>query len=1199
MKSTDPPSLLRLRTLLHDATTQPAAALEELAAARRRLAADGAVARELLAVELRWLQAQRELAEPDLAAELAATRTEWLALRVRGLVAAKAGDPAALFDLAEAQATAAMAGDTQTVQLCEDAIKRSVPQASAGEALDQEAAERLALLSTAIDEIPIEHQVELLRRSGEVARLLALQTGSKACRKYGRRLLRAADDRELARRLEARVGRKGITAIETANFVLLLVVLAILLIEGALDLSPAQANVLHWIDAAACAFFIADFLFELALHPRRLSWFFRNAVTDLLPAIPSVLFLLPSVEVPGVAENIVLVRVLRLMRVTWAARYVQTLRPLLRSARLLLFLVRGLDGLTARFAQILNREFVFVPAAVDVKRAIVEDDERDVLFAALRREHELVSLLPAATRSDVLLDRVRTARDTATQLGPSASPRRAGAATQRDIPIEHAIEFLWSLRAQDIGRWLRPSDVQSLDRVIRVLSALPVRWLPIIRRLAVHPLASSPEGRIVQLGRRVAEWVEGWHSRMLFFADLHGIVTGPQILDRVASAMVTASQRPATRLLLIAGLFSLFSVVTPDNCFVDFLTIQLVVLGTLCLVFLSLGYWLKRLAGQASEAYRLTSEAHFISQLERIKPHYERGDLAFLARRVFGECAEAGQAETLLRALVSSARTGVPIEDEDVPEYVRLEANRIALLYLHFLDGACLHISDVKTTEQLLANQALENLRVRYLRFGKRQRRQLRRLKLDDGSVFSGPYLWFRFITESIAVETAKRISGYNHYCVPLAEREAATQAQLQAMQDWLARRRDPRGGRTLVDRKGLQIRGDYQATEFTALDFLGGDAERDRHIARLFGDEVLDVVRLDRRTMVREIFGTRPVHQLPKHERSFNPLRFYQRRLSHGLVLLAPLLLGWRFVRSVGWLIARVRQIVREVFDPELAMLRREIGAAPFAVALRKIHRMKAPGLLEAISMRLQLDPVYAGAPAGWSSREPFATEPELERDLSFLHLHERQASELREAAAAVRQQVAVLHAAIGWLPKLGTAANDDARAAAELAATCAWIANKDDVRTLLHAERWRTEMLPVLLADDDTGTWWQRAWRSLRGLFSVHPVDRWIERHGRGLPASAAAPLHHAYERGRDGVRALIDAWSQLPLGASPAESAIACLRDAWQHGASLRRDILTLRAVQSMAVLDVRNYRDLVFQLGDYASDGEDSRLASSLP
>ena len=269
------------------------------------------------------------------------------------------------------------------------------------------------------------------------------------------------------------------------------------------------------------------------------------------------------------------------------------------------------------------------------------------------------------------------------------------------------------------------------------------------------------------------------------------------------------------------------------------------------------------------------------------------------------------------------------------------------MLYLHFLDGAPLHISDGKTTEQLLANQSLENLRQEFLRIDRREKKRLKKLKLDDGSLFSGPYLWFRFITESIAVESAKRIAGYNSFCIPRAQQAAADPEALDEMRRWLQRRRDPRSGRTPKERQAGEGAAAYPTTEFTALDFLGGDPERDRHLAAVFGEEVLEVVRFDRRTMVREIFGTRPINHLPKQERSFNPLRFYERRLSHGRVLLAPLLLVWRFVRTIGWVVGKVRQIVREVLDPEVAMQRREIGEAPFAVALRKIHRMKAPGLL------------------------------------------------------------------------------------------------------------------------------------------------------------------------------------------------------------------------------------------------------------
>ncbi|MFO1029711.1 MAG: hypothetical protein U1F60_01410 [Planctomycetota bacterium] len=1191
MKSDPSPSTQRLRELLHEAAPDPEAVVAALREARWQLAGRSALAHELAAYELRLL-ASHEVAQTPAPAALAAARTEWLRMRLRVLVEAPP-EAAVVLDLAEVRAMARAVGEDALARDCANAIAASVERVVPSPAIEQEVAERFAALATAIDDMPLLEQRTSLRCTGEAALLLASRSNSRTVARLGRRLLRAADDRELARRMEARFGARGVSVIETTNFALLLVVLVTLVAESTLELTPGQLHVLHWIDALACTFFLLDFLVELLLHPSRGSWFLRNALTDLVPAIPSVLFLLPEVDVPTVVDGAIALRALRLLRITWAARYVQALRPLLRSLRLLLFLVRGLDGLAARFAQLLNREFVFVPGAAEVRRPVHENDVRDLVFAALQRERELLPLLSAEARNRQSLAAAANLRRIAQELGVDGAVRcrasaGAGAGAGRELPIDEAIEFLWALRPQDLGRWLRPADVASLDRVVRVLSVAPVRWLPLIRRVAVCPLPATPEERIVRLGRRIADWLESWHGRMLFFADLHGIVTGPQILDRVATALVKATQRPAVRLVLFGGLFSL-----PRLFGLRFgatVSTSLLVLGVICFGLLLLGHWLKRLAGQAAEAYRLTSEAHFLSHLERHKLHYEDVDLAFLAARVFGDGEPAAHGVRLLRGQLDSVRTGVPVADDTAPDAIRLEANRTALLYLHYLDGAPLHGSDVQTTEQLLANTSLLNLRLSFLGFDAREKKRLRKLKLDDGSLFSGPYLWFRFITESIAVEAAKRIDGYNRYCIPTTERGVAEPAATAAMRDWLERRRDPRGGRTPKDGDGRSQHG-YQTTEFTALDFVGGDPERDKHIGALFGDEVLEVVRIDRRTMVREIFGTRPVHQLPQQDRSFNPLRFYERRLSRGRVLLAPLLLALRFLRSIGWLVGRVRRIVREVLDPELAMQRREIGQAPFAVAQRKIHRMKAPGLLEAIRLRLELDPVYAGAPAGWSAGAPFADEPEFERDLRFLHLREREASALRDQAAVVRQQIEGLHAALAGLPELATGTpSADQRAAGELAVGCAWIADQDGARTLWFAERWRNEVLAGLVAQRARLSLGRRAWLWLRARFVVHPVDRWLGRHGRGLDRSSMLALQVAWHQDLGGARELLTAWAALPSGASPAQAAIATLRTAFRRGPAIRRDLMALRAVQSLAVLDIRNYRELVFRLGDYGGDGE---------
>ena len=75
---------------------------------------------------------------------------------------------------------------------------------------------------------------------------------------------------------------------------------------------------------------------------------------------------------------------------------------------------------------------------------------------------------------------------------------------------------------------------------------------------------------------------------------------------------------------------------------------------------------------------------------------------------------------------------------DGLDEGLCLEANRVALLYLHFLDGAPLHISDVKTTEQLLANQSIDNLRTEFLGHGRKEQKLLRKLRGRDVRVTHG-----------------------------------------------------------------------------------------------------------------------------------------------------------------------------------------------------------------------------------------------------------------------------------------------------------------------------------------------------------------------------------------------------------------------------------------------------------------------------
>ncbi|MBL8723459.1 MAG: hypothetical protein JNK49_05400 [Planctomycetes bacterium] len=1182
--------LLPLRTLLHQTGMPAAERIAALQEARVAAAGDGDLAHDLLAADLAWLERHAGGLDPALGSELANARVAWLEVRCRGLAATAHQEPAALFDLADTEVAAVRLGAQELAERCRAARTQAAATIPVDPRLCQEAAERRAALLAAVEELPLDQQVALLRCHGGLVAALAARSGERTLRATGRRLLRAADDRELARRLEQRLGRRGVAVLESINMALLLVVLVVLVVQTTMDVTPETAWWLACVDAIACTFFLVDFTCEFALHPARWSWALRNALTDLLPAVPSVLFWLPG-DALG-ASGLGGVRVLRFLRVTWAARYVQALRPLLRSARLLLFLVRGMDGLVRRFQALLHCDFVLVGDRGELQRSVAEEDRRDLTFAALQVEHELLPNLPEVVRHELLASRVAAVQEWTARLQVRRQ-RSAALRAGRRVPLEEVIETLWTLRPQDLGRWLERNDVRALDRVVRVVSAVPVRWLPIVRAFAVRGSHDTAEERIVACARRIADWLDAWHRKLLFYGDLHGIVTGPQILDRVATAMVKATQRPAVRLLLFGGLFLLFDQLIHSETISRFLqrivATPLIVLGSVCLVFLTLGRWLKRLAGEAAEAYRLTSEAHFLPQLERSKLRFAPVDLPFLAQRVFG--GAAAEAAALLQRQVADGRTGVPLGSGVLAH----DCNQLALLYHHYLDGAPLHETDGKTTEQFLAHRSLENLRSRWLRCTKRERKQLKRLKLDEGSLFGGPYLWFSFITESVAVEVAKRIDGYNRYCLPLGERGAADPAADAAMDAWLAARADPNAGRTLAERQSNRA-APYATGEFTALDFLAAEPARDAHLAQVFGPQVLAVLQRDRRTMVREIFGMRGD---PAAQPVWNPLRFYERRLSHGRVLLAPLWLLWRALHTVGWFVVRLRQIVREVIDPETAMRERRPGRASFAVALRKIHRMRLPGLLEAMRMRLLLDPEYAGAAAGWRAANPSAAPPPFVRDLAFLHLHDRACVAFHDQAALARRQVLELHALLELLPPFPPTAEPEARAAGELAVTSAWLADVDDVRSLLRAERWRAQALPELLAAGAGRGFWRRLGYTVRGWFAVSLVDRWWQQHGRELPAAALPALRFAFAHDWHGGRAVLQAWAKLPSGSSPTATALQRLHTVYRQGPRFQRDLRVLRAVQSLMLLDLRNYRELVFRIGGYEADGEDPALATALP
>jgi hypothetical protein len=181
--------------------------------------------------------------------------------------------------------------------------------------------------------------------------------------------------------------------------------------------------------------------------------------------------------------------------------------------------------------------------------------------------------------------------------------------------------------------------------------------------------------------------------------------------------------------------------------------------------------------------------------------------------------------------------------------------------------------------------------------------------------------------------------------------------------------------------------------------------------------------------------------------------------------------------------------------------------------------------------------------------------------------------------------------------MPSLGDATDAAARADGELAVTIAWMTDRDRVRTLFEAAAWLTAELPAILREGACASSLGIVASRCRGLVRAHKAERLLRQRKIAADAVASSRLRLAYEqdaRVRRTVDALVDIGD-----ADPEQVAITRLRDAWKSGPEVRRELVTLRAVQSLAALDVRNYRQLVYELGDYAADGESPESACALP
>jgi len=108
-------------------------------------------------------------------------------------------------------------------------------------------------------------------------------------------------------------------------------------------------------------------------------------------------------------------------------------------------------------------------------------------------------------------------------------------------------------------------------------------------------------------------------------------------------------------------------------------------------------------------------------------------------------------------------------------------------------------------------------------------------------------------------------------------------------------------------------------------------------------------------------------------------------------------------------------------------------------------------------------------------------------------------------------------------------------------------------------------------------------RLWRRFRRYWKQYCQEN------PGADAAAQKSAWAAVVCNRDGVRRALWVWDQL--GDNARSEGEAILGDLLRHPARISEQLVTVRALQTLAMLDVLDYREHVFELGQYAETGDE--------
>jgi hypothetical protein len=1027
-----------------------------------------------------------------------------------------------------------------------------------------------------------------------------------------RRLRVEVQERRLQDRLERRFGVRTVARFERLVIALIFAVIGILVIEAIFDPPRSVQIPLTVLDTFACGVFLTEFFVKLRLVHGRLSWFARHVLIDFIPSIPFGLLTLHAKMTVG--DQARWGRLLRLLRITRVARYLRVMLPLIRMIRAYGFLARGLDRLVRRYGDLLNRNVILFPRREERRAAARLSAGLAPRAFRLRTQlghawHDLAQGALPEERPLVFAQRVQ-GLTRAREKGWLRRPPRPDAEVVRtvtEVPAEAFFARLESVTPEGVEAEHGLDFVARCARAARLFARPPIRWFPLLRRAVPRLAPGMTDAEVTAAAAHsLGAELRRHHDRVLAFADLHGTVTPAELVDRVGTVMFRASMRPARKLLLIGGVFLLVQGIAGvfgldargwASRIEGLIGDTLILLGGICLVVLSVGWWLRSLAGQATAFYEQVAHAQYLALTEAIKGRHLSRDALIFDRRVLAPESQIVPGvvtrgdETRREAFLRAVRAWLVEPLAGANGGLSETMDRVVMLYRDSLDGALFVENDNRTTSQLLGDSSLQEMRRMSGRIRRRDEKSLLRLDLmRKRTFFGGPYLWFSFISKAVTQHVARLIVDYNRHALRLDEIERSTPDERAAYDRWLA------GGAEMQrERARFQPREVvYLTTAFKALHFLDVDPNRDAEVARVYGPAVAAKLEEDRRVLVREIFGTYPRHLRPKERRVANLYQLYGSWLQGGRALFVPLRVMGLFVRSIWVAIRWVASAVGEIrsaahrVDPAIA------EHADFTTAVRKIGRMRAPIVEACLDLRAQMDPEYLGVRLPRQRATRMETS-DVDEDLAFLGATpelERALVALRSEAKADMRRLARLldDGLLDDVARRLDMAPGDLTAEHVRAAAIAYRGDYLGLRTLLSAPALLNEAAGAVLGQPlRRRPLWPRPrlYRAFR---------RWWAAHGSGDRPTRRA-LWRAIVHDPACLRAALVACTGPGAAASYADGA-GRLAGLLRHPRRISEQLVTLRAVQTLSLIDLLNYRSHVYKLGGYAGSGDEAAAALTL-